>query len=1338
MPQLRATVVGFARGLWALLRGLQHALGTRGVQVAGLCLLILLPLGYLLGTEHGRVSLTRGAFYGAEQVIAGLRIEAEGMRSESLGAWFVDRLRIEFKRKTLAEAHQLELKLQRFSRDPIDIERIAAKNLLINLDVLTELLKLTQTGQDTVQTAGLERDPDKVEAWDSLLPGVRLGQLQCGRVQLIHSKIAEIPAVSVHASALYQWEGQPAQLQLVVRAFNDGKLQLIAKGREQPSGRFVLDFSVHENARGFVSRRLHLPGQQQLNASGVVSLRRRDEQLQVDIESFTTPFSRHKLGLTGSLAISRSPWRMSTEGILLYVDGRRNSLTGSFSTENISAHLHLNRLPVTLSRPWQDVLHSGWLSADLKLTGAGMQPDVTGQLQLRSRYREQPLGLTGRVSTRRGTIQLESVQLSFAGARMVTTGQVDTTSKTLNLTAVVPELAVEEMRRLMAALPYTDRVEIPAGLSASLHQLQVTAQGPWQNPDLEGVLRVAAVYRNLHSELHIGVHGNRRELIIRDLALVGNKLNIHGGGTIGIEAKALNVQLEIDLRALDPGHDLGLVLAEDMTVSMQGAVAVQGPWSNPYVSASLESGGRIHAYDYTLKGDATGNLEKIDLKGFRLEVFANDTVHHFDQGQSPGAQMPATMPGLQKGFRQSAQGQNPLMSLVEEAQRLEREGMALLEAEGVIEPMQGRIDVNLSARNLPISLVGVVGLTLPDTLKGALSLDGEIQGALSYPQVRGTVFAQGDYSREPWQLQGQLDYADNRWILNGLELLWAGRNQLSAHGSLNKQRLDFQLQGRAALADLSPRISVDMPERGDISLFAAINGSPQNPQLQGELRISGEAPGRAQGRIRAQPFTLLLEWGTQEGALSINLTGEHGGRQAIDSRAKLEITPIFAHLFSNNPVESAPDAMPLLLTGGGTANLSVVGEFIDPRVHNVRGLVHFTVDSKGTFAHPNLTGAIEMRAGSYEHRPTHTRIANIDFYVRLLPGQWRIERGSATDGDGGTIHLDGAVLLPVGAPPEFNLVLHLARAHLLNTPAVRGAISGNVALSGTTEDAAMRGRLVLRPLSLQIEQWIGSSIPEIQVVEIQAGGARVTPSVSLLRRIGLGIEVVLDQQSYVRGLGLNSQLSGLVDIHGTAARPAASGALTIVRGSFDLLGKKFDLQEGEIRFENNAVAVSVAGVYEYSDGEITAQISGSATDLDITFSSNPAASQDEILAQLLFGKSLSNILPLQAVRLVSVVRSLQTGRTVLDPVAKTRELLRLDTLDIEQEDSDEGDAYALSLGKYITNRIYVELQRSTDPLSPWQAEMQIELRDNLNLQFQTADEGDSGSGSVELHWKKEY
>ncbi|WP_020413573.1 translocation/assembly module TamB domain-containing protein [Microbulbifer variabilis] len=1338
MARLNAFAMGLARALGALLRGLWRSFGAGGSLLTGLCLLIVLSLIYFLGTEQGRVSLTRTAFYGAEQVIDGLSIEAEGIGSERLGAWFFERLRVDFESNTLAEGYQLELELQSFSSNPVNIDRVVVKDFLLNIDVLDELLKsLARAEEKTAQDLQEEAGNREATTWETLVPRFRLGELRLERLQLISSKITDIPAISVYGNSLYRWEGQPTQLQLEIRELSGGDLQFIADGRERQPGRFVLDFSASEKAQGFVGRQLHLPQGQGLDARGKISLRRRDKQIQVDIESLSTPFSQHKLALTGSLVFDLFPWRVHTDGIWLQVDGKRSTLSGNISADNISAELHLNRLPITLSRPWQNVLHSGWFSAGLTVSGTLPLPDISGQVKLNSSYREQPLELIGEVNTIQGMIHLESLWLEFAGAQMRTAGSIDTENKTLDMSAAVQELGVEEIRRLLFSLPQTEQLKIPDDFSGTLHQLQLTAQGPWDNPDLQGDLSAVSVYRNLQNELTARVNGNLKGLTITDFSLVGDKLNILGGGTVDIESEALNLQLQVDIRNLNPSEDLGLASAKGVSLGLQGQVGVEGPWSNPRLNTSLESDGLVHEYRYNLKGDASGDLEKINLQGLRVELYANGSIDHFDMGQFRGPQSPTTIPSMQKGASQPEQNASRLTELAKEAQRLGREGIALIEAEGALEPKLGRLELGVSARNLPLPLFEVLGLPLPKTLEGELSLDGEIKGALTNPEVRASVLAQGGYRHEPWQLQGVLDYADKSLVVDGLEFLWAGRNQLWAHGSLNEQRLDLQLQGRASLEDLSRELPFNTPEQGDVVLYSSITGSPRQPQLEGELRISGYTPGREQGRVQVQPLSTVLEWHTEGGELQVSLVAEHDGRRAIDSSAKLLISPIFERLFSDSSAGSVSD-IPLQLVSSGSADLSVVAEFIDPRIHVMRGLLSFSADGVGTLGEPHLVGGIELSGASYEHRPSHTRITNIDFYTRLTPGKWLVERGSATVVDGGTISLGGAVFFPEQAPPQMSLSLNLNRAHLLNTPGVRGAISGEATLSGSTEDAQITGRFTLRPLAVQIEQWIGSTVPEIQVVEVQVDGPQVERAPLLLSKISLGVEVILDQQSYVRGLGLNSQLRGQVDIHGTAAKPEASGELTIVRGSFDLLGKKFNLQEGEIRFENNEVAVFVEGVYSYRDGEITANISGSATDLDITFSSDPSASQDEILAQLLFGKSLSDISPLQAVRLVSVVRSLQTGRAVLDPVAKTRELLRLDTLNIEQEEGDEGEEYALSLGKYITNRIYVELQRSTDPLSPWQAEMQIELRENLNLEFKTADDGDSGSGSVELQWKKDY
>ncbi|MCO1335514.1 translocation/assembly module TamB domain-containing protein [Microbulbifer sp. OS29] len=1335
MRWLGIFALGFIRGVGMFLRGLWHSLGARGSLVTGICLFLLMSVIYFLGTEPGRVGLTRGTFYLAEQWVEGLNIEAEGIRSEKLGAWLFDRLRVDYKANTLAEAQMLEIKLNTLSSDPIDIERLGAEDLLLNLDILNEFLAaLAESAGEKIEQTTEEKPATR---WELLVPAFRLSQIQISRLQLVDSQL-DVPPIAIQASARYRWHDEGAHLQVNVRELKGSQFNLVVEGAERDGNRFVVEFTAREAAQGFVSRQLHLPEQQALDAHGTLSLRRQGNRVLLDIDSLSAPLSEHNLSVTGSLEVDINPWHLNSKGIWLRVDERRSSLAGSISADGVNAEINLNQIPLSLSRPWQDVLDSGWLSAELMVQGSLRQPDITGQLQLESRYRKQPLQLEGRVDTQAGVIDLQTLQLQFAGAEARVVGTVDTNLQAVDLVGELDELGVEEIRRLVASLPQADAVEIPPALSGTLHQLRLEAIGSWKNPNLKISLSAVTAYHDLQSELTAAISGNLHTLGIDEMVLGGEKLNVDVTGQLDIEQKQVDLQLQLDAKGISLQDDLRITEVENVTLGIASELRLLGDWSNPQVELNLKSDGQLQDYPFNLKGEASGNLDLIEVSDLRLELFTNGNGNQFTASGNRGPQSPLTYSGFDKGESEPLQNHSRLTTLAEDAKQLGRVGVALLQADGSLELRRDRLKIDIGARNLPLLLLDLVGVSLPNTLEGELSLDGRVDGSLSNPQIKANLIAGGNYRLESWQLQGSVDYLDKSLVIDGVEVLWAGRNQLSVQGSLNADRLDLELRGQGDLSDLAASFSSGRTGSGDISLYASITGSPKQPEFQGELRATGQALGRGQGGLQVQPLSMILDWQTENGELNASLLAQHGGSRAINSQIQLLIAPLFTQLFLENNQQGSVQQLPFKLQGRGTADLSVIAEFIDPRVHRMRGLLSFSVDGAGSWQRPLLTGDVELSNAGYEHRPSHTNIADINFYAHLSPEEWRIERGSATDGDGGRINLSGAIFLPADSQPSLDITLSLNRAHLLNSPGVRGAISGDARLSGTAQDAEVTGRFTLRPLAVQIEQWIGSSIPEIQVVEVQIDSPQVERAPPLFAKIGLDVEIVLDQQSYVRGLGLNSQLRGQVDIRGTAAKPQASGELTIVRGSFDLFGKKFDLRDGEIRFENNEVAILVEGIYEYSDGEITAEISGTATDLDISFTSDPSASQDEILAQLLFGKSLSDISPLQAVRLVSVVRSLQSGRAVLDPIAKTRELLRLDTLSVEQEAGDEGDEYALSLGKYITNRIYVELQRSTDPLSPWQAEMQIELRDNLNLEFKTADDGDSGSGSVELQWKKDY
>ncbi|WP_346839516.1 translocation/assembly module TamB domain-containing protein [Microbulbifer sp. SAOS-129_SWC] len=1331
MRWLAALASGYLRALSVLLRSLGRALGGRLSLLLSLFLVLLLALLLLLGTEPGRVALTRTGLFAAQKLVPDLAIRAPQIASAHLGDWRFPSLQVEYRGKAMVGARDLALDvdLGGLLHQRIRIDTVAASLLRLDDDVLRELIEAQSQGAEATATK---------KAGPLSLPQMRLGALRVERLEVADSRVADLPVLAIEASGGYHWSGEHSRVQLNIRELGGAGLKFKLRGREVEEQRFLLEFNSSEDAGGFVGRYLQLPEGQALDARGRLRLwQPRENQLLIDVEEFSLPLVNHHFALSGRAAVTLSPWKVESKELQLAVDDTRHRIAGSVSADKVDAEVQLHKLPLSISQPWQDYLQGGWLTADLSLRGPLSLPAVSGIVDLSSHYRAQPLRLQGRVQTRDQVINLQAATLDYADARLAVDGSVDVGHKSLDLRGRVRQLTVDQLRHLLAVLPGTEQVEIPPDLGGTLKDLQVSAKGPWDNPALRATLAASPSYRDLPATLNLQVQGDLRELELRKLHLVSEGLDLSGGGAVDIAGQALQLDFDLAARDFRPARQLGIAAAEGVSLNTDTKLSVQGPWQNPQLRAQINTDGQYRQQRFTLRGGAAGDLDKITLQQLRLELSGgNASARRYEPKVLRGPQ--SLLPARPRGdAKKPVPRQSPLPAVQVEA--LAREARALggnawLEVSGVIEPRAGRANGTVAGRNIPLSLAVLAGAELPPSLEGQVSIDGRFSGPFTSPEAGVNLLALGEFRGEPWQLQGTLGYGGGRIDLSAVELLWAKRNQLSVNGSLNAKQLDLELRGRAHLADLDLNLPLELTQRGDVTLSASAAGSPQQPELHGELRVEG-------GGDRSSPLNLVLGWQTRGENLLIDLDAERGDRRAATLQGKLAIAPILAQLFAQHPAGSERPPLPLRLTSRGSADLSALAAFIDPEIHAMRGQLDFNLDADGTVAQPNFDGRIQLSGGDYEHRPSNTRLRNIELLARLTPQQWRIERAHAEDGEKGSVDLAGAVRFGAGAP-ALDFALRARKLHLLNTPAVRGAVSGELKLAGTTEKAQLAGELKLRPLSVQIEQLIGSSVPEIDVVEVEVDGPQLEQAPPLLEKIALAIRVVVDQQSYVRGLGLNSELRGQVDIAGTAAEPQASGALKIVRGNFDLLGKRFELQEGQVQFENNVAAIYVKGLYEYSEGSITAEISGSLSgakdDLDVTFSSVPAAAQDEIFAQLLFGKSLSDISPLQAVRLVSVVRTLQSGGSAFDPVAKTRELLGVDTLDLQRENSEDGDQYALSLGKYITNRIYIELQRSTDPLNPWEAKMQIELRHNLNLQIKSADSDESGAGSVELQWKNDY
>src|SRR5260370_17775320 len=64
----------------------------------------------------------------------------------------------------------------------------------------------------------------------------------------------------------------------------------------------------------------------------------------------------------------------------------------------------------------------------------------------------------------------------------------------------------------------------------------------------------------------------------------------------------------------------------------------------------------------------------------------------------------------------------------------------------------------------------------------------------------------------------------------------------------------------------------------------------------------------------------------------------------------------------------------------------------------------------------------------------------------------------------------------------------------------------------------------------------------------------------------LDLSVIAPGGLYVRGHGINAELSGRIAIAGTTGRPEVTGGFEAQRGDFTLAGKPLDIDKGRVTF----------------------------------------------------------------------------------------------------------------------------------------------------------------------------
>jgi translocation and assembly module TamB len=297
-------------------------------------------------------------------------------------------------------------------------------------------------------------------------------------------------------------------------------------------------------------------------------------------------------------------------------------------------------------------------------------------------------------------------------------------------------------------------------------------------------------------------------------------------------------------------------------------------------------------------------------------------------------------------------------------------------------------------------------------------------------------------------------------------------------------------------------------------------------------------------------------------------------------------------------------------------------------------------------------------------------------------------------------------------------------------------MSGGLALGGSAKAPELKGEITVGRAEISIPERLGPRVAALPVEEI---GGRIdarpsSPGASAASKLALGLDltVAMPGQVFVRGRGLDSEWQGRLRVEGTVEQPRLTGTLNLRRGTFMLLGQRFDLRRGAITFVGQTPPrpiLDIEAVARARDVTAVVRITGEATAPEIALESEPPLPQDEILARLLFNRSVRDLGPADAVQLAAAVNTLRGGGP--GPLGQVREALGLDTLDVSGEGVQDGRVRA---GRHLNDQVYVEVGRGAEAGSE-DVRLEVEILPNLSLGAGT---GAQTQGDVGLRWRFDY
>lgn len=652
--------------------------------------------------------------------------------------------------------------------------------------------------------------------------------------------------------------------------------------------------------------------------------------------------------------------------------------------------------------------------------------------------------------------------------------------------------------------------------------------------------------------------------------------------------------------------------------------------------------------------------------------------------------------------------------------RLDLEDIGLLSEEasgplmvtGRAEGTDGPINLNLTAGVPSGSVVSRPLRNAEVTLAGTMNegaFDGTIEGAANLDGQRVRVSA------------GLLS-TDEQKRLSDLSFEAAGA------------RITGEV-AQTADGSLSGAIDVNAP---DISTAAALVLLDATGSVRGTAEIAGTADApRATFAVSASEIDLdeIRPYGIAP--LSLEARGSLAD-DAVQLQSASASGAGGLRLAASGSIPLKGSGMALAVTG--SAPLALGNQFVAERGGQLSGTLNLEARVSGALSDPQFSGRVSTSGAGYIDPELGLRLQGITGSARLDGDRIAIENLTAALSTGGAISASGSVGLD--APNNADLRVLLNSARYADGDLLVATVSGNLTLTGPLmRNPLLSGDILMGEANIVVPESLGGAAALIEVEHVRpAPAVQATLARARLQETGapplrisdlqLDIGLRAPNRIFIRGRGLDAELGGAVRLTGSASDIRPIGGFALNRGRLAILGQRITFESGSVTLMGDLDPFFNLVARTEGDGiTVFVTVSGRASEPQISFTSNPALPEDEVLSRLIFNRSMGELSPLQLARLAGAAAELSGGggTSLTESLRGAAGLADLDIV------TDERGSLAVQAGQYVKENVYLGVQAGADGQS--RVTVNLDITDDIKAK---ASAGADGNSSVGVFYEADY